>query len=225
MVNQTQISIDGNLKYWVRFRVTSALTADGTNEQVKLHTNRLEVGEDGFVEHFGGSIYKKDLIMHWGLSEELSGFSPQNQTINFASGISLVYLANKLNNNQTSGRGGIVEIPEGMDTSRPLDGEVLFIPLDDNGGDILFQADTYQTQVGDALTTGNTPESVQAPTTITAGSINKLHKIIVPVNVQNLTPGEILSFGIKRVGGDVLDTYGGDISIVNLRAIGSFWKP
>ena len=23
-----------------------------------------------FVEHFGGSIYKKDLIMHWGLSEE-----------------------------------------------------------------------------------------------------------------------------------------------------------
>jgi hypothetical protein len=222
---QAKTTVNGIEKYWVRYRLTSDIIAPGEIEQVKLHSNRFEVNADGFTEHFGDSIYEKDLLVHWGLSEELLGFSPQNSTIPFASGLSLVYKSNQLNNGQTSGRGGIVEIPVGMDTSKPVRGEMLFIPLSDVAGDVVVDLDSYQTAVGDTLTVANIPVTTRIIGSLPINSSNVMLKIEADIDVENLVPGELFAFGVKRVGGDVLDTFTGNVAIINFRAVGKFWTP
>lgn len=221
--DQQKTVVNGFNKYWIRFRVTSPIAASGFNQQIKLHTNRLEVNADGFTEYFGDGIYPQDLLMQWGLTEVLTGFSPLNQTIDFASGISLSYTSNRLNNGQTSGRGGFVIIPEGLDTSRGVQFEIAFTPLDNTAGNVLFNLDTYQASIGDTLTTANIPVVTPSESTILINSEDVLIKNTILVDVQNLFPGEFLAFGLKRLG--ATDTYSGAIAIVNIRAIGYFWKP
>ncbi len=223
--DQAQTNVDGNTKYWVRFRIAAELNSNGTTEQIKLHPNGYKVSANGFTEYFGDSIYPTELLMHWGLSEELSGTSPLNETIVFADNISLVYLNNRLRDGFTTGRGGYVKIPEGLDTSKGITGEVLFKVLTNNAGDILLRADTHQSKVGDPLTAANVSVTQQAATPIVGSSQDDLYRAPFTVDAQNLLPGEFLAFGIKRVGGDILDTFVGDIAIIDLRATGRSWKP
>jgi hypothetical protein len=223
--DQVKTTVNGELKYWVRFRITSAITAVGEVEQVKLHTNRFEVNADGFTEYFGDGVYEKDLAMHWHLTEELSGFSPQNSSVIFADLITLVYTSNKLNSGQTSGRGGYIKIPEGLDTSRGIKFDILFRPLTVATGDVLFNLDTVQVNIGDLLSAANTAVTSAKVVSWAIESQYILKKAEITINVQNLIPGDILVFGYKRVGADALDTYTGDIDIVDVGAVGYFWKP
>lgn len=43
----------GTNYYWTRIRITSALSQSPVLQQIKLHTNRLEVNDDGYVELYG----------------------------------------------------------------------------------------------------------------------------------------------------------------------------
>jgi hypothetical protein len=223
--DQQKTTVNGVEKYWVRLIITSDIVSTGEVEQIKLHTSRFEINADGFTEYFGDGIYTKDMVMHWGLTQALTGFTPQNETLVFANGISLDYLVNRLNNGQTSGRGGFVEIADGQDTSRGVIGEVLFVPLDNTAGDVLFQVDTWQTREGDVLSAANVPDSLSDTVTIEANTANQIYRANALFDVEKLIPGELLTFGFKRVGGDALDTYSGNIALINIRAIGYFWHP
>ena len=222
---QTKKIIEGHEKYWIRFRVSVPITSTGNVDQVKLHTNRFEINSDGFTEYFGAGIYKDDLIMHWHLTEQLSGFSPANENITFANGLTLVYTDNEFISSATDGRGGYIIIPEGLDTGHGLNIEVLWTPLSDLAGDVVWQIDTYQTKIGDVLDSSNAVTSANGTETIALNSDNLLKQTVILVAINNLLPGEILAFGLKRMGGDVLDTYASNVALVNVRAVGYFWKP
>ena len=223
--DQVKTTVNGVEKYYIRFRITSAITSGPVIEQVKLHTNRFEVNADGFTEYFGDGVYSQDLVMHWHLTEQLVGFSPINENITFASGLTLAYSDNEFVSSATDGRGGYVVIPEGMDTSKDLEFEVLWTPLSNNSGDVVYQIDTYQTSVGDTLDSGNTAVSAQDTVTVASNSDNLLTKTVISLDVQNLVPGDILAIGFKRLGGDAGDTYPDNVAIVNIRCVGKFWKP
>lgn len=223
--DQVLKTINGIEKYWIRFRITSALTSSGTVEQIKLHTNRFEINADGFSEYFGNGIYEKDLPMHWHLTDQLVGFSPVNENITFANGLTLAYTDNEFTANAIDGRGGYLIIPIGIDTSKGITLEFLWTPLTNTAGNVVYQIDTYQTKVGEVLDSSNTVESMQGITAVALNSDNLLIKTTFSINVQNLFPGEVLALGFKRVGNDGSDTYTGSIAMVNIRAIGLFWHP
>jgi len=221
--DQSLVTINGVEKYYMRFRIVSDITLAPYVEQIKIHTNRFEVNPTGKTESFGEAIYEKDLVMHWELTDILSGFSPNSTNIVFADGLTLVYSANRFNNNVTDGRGGYIVLPEGLDTSKGVNLEILFTPLNDTAGDVNFIVETHQTRVGDVIDATNTPESATGSVTIELNENNVLHEGKFNVNVQNLIPGEILAFGLKRDGGG--DSYAGNIALVNVRATGFFFKP
>ena len=221
--DQAQTNVNGVTKYWVRFRIVTDITAVGEVEQIKLHTNRLEINKDGFLENFGDSVYKKDLQINWFTTIQLTGFSPVNESIFFASGLGLSLTDNEFANAATDGRGGFVVLPEGIDTSRGVDFEFYWTPLNNAAGDVRFELLTYQTQVGDTLSSANTPTTTLFTETIAVNNDNVLYKTVQNVDVEMLVPGEILAFGIKRLGNDAADTYTASIAFVNIRGVASFW--
>jgi len=223
--SQAKTTVNGENKYWIRFRVSSPITATGTVDQVKLHTNRYEINADGFTEYFGDGQYSKDLLIHWHLMEHLNNLSPANEDISFANGLVLNMVDNEFANGVTDGIGSFIIIPEGMDTGRGISLEVLWTPLNNNAGDVVYEVVTYQTRVGDTLTTANVPETFSGTETILVNSDNLLRQTTINVETNTLLPGEILAFGLKRLGGAGADTYIGNVGLVNVRATAYFWKP
>lgn len=222
---QAKTTINSINKYWVRFRISAAITTTGTVDRIKLHNNGYLINKDGFTEYFGRSVYARDLVMHWNLTESLNSLTPLSEDVAFANGIVLNYQHNELQNNLVDGRGSYMVIPEGLDTSKGLMLSALWTPLNNNAGDAVYEVLTYQTKVGDILSTANTPVTTQGIVTIASTTDNMLYCTKIMVDIQNLIPGEILAFGIKRIGNDILDTYLGNIALVNIRAVGYFWKP
>lgn len=225
MSDQAEISIDGNTKYWFRFRITETLSTDGIYTQIKMHTSRYEINSDGVTEYFGDAIYEKDLNMHWHLTEDVEGLSPSNENIDFAQDMSLVYNDNEFTSSGTDGRGGYIIMPEGIDTSKKVKIELLWHPMDNNAGNILCRCNTAQIVVGETLDGSITSEQNETLLPVIAGSDNVLQKTTLSVDVEQLLPGELLVFTIKRIGNDSSDTYGGSLAMVNIRAIGYFWRP
>jgi|GEM_PF-3327736 len=212
-------------KYWGRFRITSAITTDPTVEQLKQHTNRWECNADGNTEYFGRARYPKDLTMHWGLTNQLQGFAPQNENIDFATDLSLVYIGNKFANGQTDGRGGFFVVPTGLDTSIPVTMEVLWEPLDNTAGNVAYEIDIAPKKVGELMDTADTPTTISGVETIAVNESNVLKRTRIKFFINTLVPGDVIGLGLKRLGGDVTDTYGGPVALINVRLIGYFWRP
>ena len=210
---------------WARFRITATITLDPVIEQVKLHTNRFEINADGLTEYFGRSRYQKDLPMHWHLTEQLSGYSPANENIEFGSGLVLVYTDNEFIDNATDGRGGHLVIPSGLDTSIPLKFEILWQPLSNNSGGVRWSFETVQKVVGDLMDTSEIPVTVLVTETISSGEDNILKQTEVTFLANKLVPGDIIGFGLKRLGLDSADTYPDHIALINVRCVGYFWRP
>lgn len=210
-------------KYWARFRITSNITSDPIMQQIKLHTNRWECNADGNTEYFGRARYPKQLLAHWHLTQSITGVIPLSEEIVFANGLSLSYTSNEWRNGQTDGKGGYVVIPDGIDTSIPLQFDILWHPLDNNSGDIDFELLTAQKEIGDLMDTSTEPGSFTTTTVININEDNILKKTSILFLANELIPGEILGFGINRLG--AADDYGANIAIVSIGCTGYFWRP
>lgn len=210
---------------WARFRIETAITSDPVMEQIKIHTNRYEINADGNTEYFGRARYARDLTMHWVNTIQLNGLSPANEDITFANGLVLDYTDNEFANNTTDGRGGYLILPSGIDTSIDVHIEFLWTPMSNGSGDVVYEILYYQAAVGDVISSANTPVTNQEIVTIDANSDNVLTKTIVTIPINELMEGEILAFGFKRLGSDASDTYTSAIAMINVRAIGYFWRP
>ena len=225
---QVQTTVNGQLKYWVRFRVTSALSSDGLIEQVKLHTNRLEINADGFTEYFGAGIYPKELVVHLRTASQIEGFAPKDEAIDYTSEFSLVQTNNKMENSVIDGFGGLITIPEGMDTSKDLVFEVSYVVLGAGAGQLDLEVQSAQMQVGD-LVDGTHPvtQTINNFVTIPINNNNIIKRVSFSIDVEELLPGEFAAYTFKRdaTPGNLNDTYVGDVAVLSIRAYGYFWKP
>lgn len=103
--------------YWVRFRVAQTLTTAPVFQSMKIHTNRTELNDDGYLEYFG----KARPIESFSLPNfEAANNSPDSQDIYFSSDFGVGKIENDYPDNDQRRSGAIVYLPASVDTSCPL---------------------------------------------------------------------------------------------------------
>jgi hypothetical protein len=70
----------GNDHKWIRYRIATSITSGPKIDQIKLHTSRNEINEDGFQEMFGNARNFGNLAITIGAARPFEG-NMQNQTI------------------------------------------------------------------------------------------------------------------------------------------------
>jgi hypothetical protein len=215
--------LNGQTKYWIRCRIAVGITTSPTLEQIKIGTNRTEINGDGVVEHFGTGELVKDLVWHQRLVNDLGGSASGNNPVLMSTNITVNMTDNQFADNQVDGVAGIIEIPEGLDTSRPLALIFAWIPKG-TGGDVEFETRSAPVSLGDTLD-GTLADALQTQI-ITAPATDVLVENQFTYDISSLIPGDFLAFSLFRdaTGGNLDDTLAANVNIVVMSVEGTFWR-
>ncbi len=247
--NWTQTTVDGVNAFWIRFRITSALATIPVLNQVKLGTNRLEINKDGFVEYFGTAetLVRISFDVNW---LQAANDSPSNQDLYLQDTLAVGRIENEFVNNAIDRSGFVTELPEEIDTSRPLTIRFRFAVNNAASGniDITIRWGYNVDILDDPAPVGTTISSVfqssgSAPTTAPGflGSIIDVIAVPAGVNDRVLTKdydldisalvaarstgsetGDILWISFERDG--VSDTYPGNASLLQITPFYVKWS-
>ena len=119
-INSTWATIDvnGTTAYWIRLRITSAVTTSPVLQRIKQHVNHSKINTDGFVEYFGNA---QPIAHDTQFTEyDLSGSSPSDTTINISTNVTMVVPDKLFVGNALDGRIYQYHYDNNMDTSKAL---------------------------------------------------------------------------------------------------------
>jgi hypothetical protein len=224
----TTKTLDGVNKYWLRYRITTAITTAPAADKIKLHTNRTEINKDGVIEHFGAAIVKRSLVAHYNLANEATD-KGGNQDLLFATTITAKYTENRYEDGQARNRALIIDAVEGIDTTRGVDVEIVWTPLSDEiASDVEWEVAFKLVSVGTDLLDGVAAEDgrFSSITTVPANSRWGTFRTKVTVPLVDAVPNDMLAMLIVRdaSGANLDDTFPGNIALASLRVSGWFWK-
>lgn len=220
-------SVNGTNAYWVRYRLTSALSSSAVFDRVKIGTNRTEINTDGVVEFFGTAIQSRKIPWHQKLTYTLNGSTPSDSTINYSANVSLDYADNTFTSNARDGAGGIIAIPTGLDTSRKITLELYWIAsANGSPSNIEMELDVVQVKLGDTIDGSLTEQSFSEIIEIGTSDSGVLRKTSFDIDVSDLIEGEFIALSYFRdaTAGNTDDTFNGSISILKTDVIGYFWR-
>ena len=226
MIGWATKSLNGITKYWVRYRVATALTTIPSCDRVKLHTHRTEINSDGVVEHFGLAEPQRLLLWHRGLTEELEGFAQPDQDIDIATAFSIKGLDNRFQDGNKDGSATFLPVTPGIDTSRVLTFNLGWIPQATGAGNVEYQLDVVTLNPGD-LIDGTQPYTHQLSQIVTGPfTAFALNVTTFTFTVPNLTPTGTLAINYYRdaSGGNLDDTFNADTTAVFCNMFGTFWR-
>jgi hypothetical protein len=222
------INIDGTdyEKFWTRLRVTSPLTTSPTIEQVKVGPSRFEANSNGATEYTGEGVYKKTLD----ITElyNLDGAVPGSTDIEVSPNVTIKGLANTLSDNQLKGKVGVIQIPVGCDTSRPLKFIWKFFGTAATAGDVQFLMNFSQFNVGDSYDGLNTENNIDKIISIGIDEDTIEKSVEFEIDIQDIVWGGDVYYSIYRdaVVGNANDTYSGNIVLTpTFTSEISFFKP
>jgi hypothetical protein len=218
-------SLNGITKYWIRFRVATALTTSPAADRIKVHTDRTEINADGVVEYFGAAEPARPLLWHRSLMEELVGFAQPDTDIPVATAFTVRGLDARWQNGNKDGSATFVQALPGLDTSRPLIYEVGFIPEGSGAGNIELELDVVTVNPGDVM--GALAYTHQLNSIITGPfTLDQLSVAQFAFSVPDLEQNGTLAINLYRDagGGNLDDTFGSDAAHVFSRLFGVFWR-
>ncbi len=213
-------------KYWGRFRITSEITSDVLMQQIKLHTNRMEINADGTSEYFGRSRYPKAIPV---LKYPNAVMNPANEQIKVATGITQVRLDNEFKD--TAKDGLVLEgiIPEGMDTSIPAVLTIDWYAKGTGSGNVELELETIAAVATEGFTyDGNATPTASTPVVTAIDNQEEvLQQTIFLVDNANALPGDKIYGSLFRDAtvGNTHDTLSASVVITGYRVIGYFWRP
>jgi len=217
----------GDNLFWVRARVASLLTTAPVWEQFKLHSDRLEVNGDGFIEVFGNGR-KRKAIAGVQTAPLVGPGAPGNNTVLFSTNITLALTLNQLADNQAEGLGGTFIVPEGLDTSFPVRLLLTWKPSTANTGNAEFSVD-YVILPPAALVDGSVADTnVTVLHTVGVASLDVEQRTIIELPISTAVPGDLIVFRVLRdaSAGNLNDTLAAAVELV--RALpdfdGVFWQ-
>lgn len=229
----TQNSVNGTTKYWVRFRVTSAITTSPTFEQIRLHGNSSVFNDDGTLEFFGTARQRVLIPGTKFPLFDIGGFvfTSPSEDINISSNITLLAIGNEFRDANVDIFASAIHIPPGICTSCPLTFEIQFAPIGTATGDVEFTLIYLQKQrleEGDVLTGTLTEATKTEIVTIASPGVNDELKAIVEfeIDMDNVLPNNLIPFAIGRdaTAGNANDTLAGAVYLVDIQVFGVAWR-
>lgn len=141
----------GDDYYWMRYRITAAITTAPIFEQWKIHSSRTEINADGWVEYFGRARPIGQLPIIIGLTKPFAG-NMQNQSIWVSDNIAVGFVTNKFTTT-TDILGISTKLPLNTDTSSHI--HLLLSGLFSNSHTPVFTIRWAWIKQGDTLYTSN----------------------------------------------------------------------
>jgi hypothetical protein len=238
--NWTQTTISGavNNAYYVRFRITSALSGMPVLSLLKLGSNRVKISGDGFMEYFGTAETRVRIPFDLNLSQPTTS-SPGNQDVFLQKNISVGRIENSFSSTTINISGFLTELPSEIDTSYSFLLKFRYTLNNASGGNFVwvvrygYNVD-YATNPGLLSnifqSTGPAPTSapgyigaITKTVTVAANTNNKMLTTEYELNISSLvasrgnnTSGDLLWVSYERTADSGLDTYPGTVSLVQL---------
>lgn len=220
----------GTDRYWIRFRVETAITTVPAIDLIKLHPNSKKVADDGYTEMFGLARYEEMLSWDYGRTQPFD-LSPGDQDLYISDYLGVGRIENSFKSNASRLQGFNTFIPYSIDTSCPLKFKFSVAFNDDSSGDGYFNIragftnDTDYPEIhpisGSAPTVGPNERIIPV---IVSSPLAQGHQVTVIAEIpisdiiarKPSDAGDILWISIEREGGNVLDTYNDNIYIINI---------
>ena len=223
----TTASVNSQNGYWTRYRLNTDLSSSAVLDRIKIGTNRTEINKDGVVEYFGTAEPKRTLQWHQKLNYALNGSTPTDVNIAFSPNITLDYVDNGFTGNARDGSGGIVNIPEGLDTSRPVTLDIYW-KAGTNGSpsNVELELDVVPIALGDTVNGSLAETSYSQIETVGTSDANVLKKTSFEIDVSTLKEGEFfaLSYFRNAQAGNTDDNFTGTVQIIKVDMVGYFWR-
>ncbi len=210
--------------YWIRFRVSSALSTAPEFESIKIGTNRTEVNEDGFLEFFGAARPTEYISFEAGDFHPASN-SPGNQDIYLSDNLDAGRIENSFASGVTDRSTLVVPLPQYIDTSCKIKCNAAFMS-DTAGGDFDINVYWASSTTGSSVYTsaGAAPstavgEQTLSQTVANPGS-NEQFSISFDLDVSDFIAkkasgeADFIWLAIEREG--AADANGGDLNLIQL---------
>lgn len=221
----------GTSYYWMRYRIKTAITTSPTFTTIKLHTNRTEINEDGWIEYFGKARPLARLGWDYNLTQPAVD-SPGNRDVYLSDNLFVGRLENRFVAGARDQQGMSFRLPFDIDTSCPIKIVMSFVPEDAQTGDIEFNFRWNNTSdnTNVFISTGSAPAtSINEKSVIVQTSINSSERYTqqtfeVELDISDMVSrrevgyGDILWVSFERHAGNGGDTYNGDIAVINMDA-------
>jgi len=222
MPGWAQKSLNGTTAYWIRVRITSAITTVPQAQHMKPHFDSTEISRTGQVTLFGAAEPKIVLPTNWSNFNDVQGFPAGNVFIDYSPQVSVLSLDADFDDGSVNAVGTLIQIPSGLDTSKPIELSVQWIPKS-TGGDVELQ--TVETLVREGDTLDGTLAETFSSKVVTAPATNVLVTTTFQFDVSELTPSDFLAITLFRdaMGGNADDTLLGDVHIVRASIRGFRW--
>lgn len=238
----------GTNRYWIRIRVSGAITTAPVFEQFKVHSSHTEIGPDGTINFFADARQRRTFITS--PSQILFGLgnsAPNNASFTVGSGATT--WTDQRTNASFPGIGvfireltGSIALPKGIDTSNGLITRVYWKKSNSGAGDVQWKIDYLVRGAknvpisngsnitpsgrssGDSIssTSGTTIE-----TTPIGDGLNEeeiiLSEFTSETNINGFYEGDMLLLRFYRDPADVDDTYISNAILLGFEVSGVFW--
>jgi hypothetical protein len=211
--------------YWIRFRVTSAITTAPIFQQFKLHPPRTEVNSDGFIEWLGDARPYAQLPISVGTGKPFEG-NMQNQTLYMDENIGVGYTTNRFT--ATGDKyGWDIIAPNNIDTSAKL--AFRFCGRPTVSETITWTVRwTWQNPDGTIYTSepasGSNPNS-QSDTVSKAVTLGTLEWFQIYLDISNLIARRDTNFPDMMMISIQPSTMGGSFDLMGVQAYYLIWSP
>jgi hypothetical protein len=216
----TAKAVNGVLKYWYLFEVTSGLTTIPRVEQVKLHTSHAAHGPDGTLLYYGDARPIVPINLDLSLWNPAVS-APTTATVSYSANVLQTGLRNFTNAVQRS-IGCEVALPPQVDTSWPLDAVVIGYPNNTNTGLMDTQLHYVPVPAG-SITVGALPgEQTIAVSQAAPGAVGAEMSLQYPLVLPSLIAGiDVVAMTFVRLS---TDAFTGDFIVREIKGSARAWR-
>lgn len=235
--------IGGQNLFWVRIRITDALTTAPVFEQFKLSPSRSEINKNGYLTHHGNARFKQAIVTGGNVFGESGGVANSSFAVG-SGGVPTGWTFQSPNSRLNSDGDEVhkaIEIPEGVDTSFPIFIEMAIVPQNGTGADVdlivsvlpqevvgVLEADptggvtpVARTQVNTETLTSKAAQT--DPQTVDLSTANLLYRFVFgPFDISDYYEGDSLfiRFELDDDGAGTVN-----VDLVTLAVNGVRWTP
>ena len=212
----------------MRIRIVNAITTVPVLEYIKLHTHRVEINSDGFIEYFGNARPLVSYNLPWPATAGNQGVDPSNQDIYIDSDLGVGYIDNQFSGSNTNRIGILIPVPNNLDTS-VAPRLILTWYTESSSGNVVWNIITAKSYTGFAvsgssgITAATNSYKRESSQTVTANSTDTLITTEFELDFRFYTPsragasgyGDHVWIGIERAGADGADTHIGNAVVLS----------